>query len=262
MTVVVIDQSRCVGCGLCARDCRAKALDIVNKKARHNNDCMLCGHCAAICPENAVSIPSYDMADVEPVCAAVSPDDYLRLLKSRRSVRAFTDQKLDEAVLARVLEAGRYSPTAVNRQDCVFHVYQRELPDLKAKFWQAMPEIIDSVRTQSESCADTFREALSAREQGEAEDMFFYDAPCLLVISSYNPVDAALAAAHIDAMAAAMGLGALFEGYLLTALQNCPPLLSLFTPEGRQPVCCMLLGYPAVRYRRTAPRKPAAVVLR
>lgn len=259
MTEVVIDQSRCVGCGLCASDCRAGAIRMENGRARQDGDCMLCGHCVAICPHNAVSIPSYDMAGVEPVGERLPPEAFVRAVKSRRSVRRFTAEEIGRDDLLRLMEAGRYSPTAVNLQDCVFHIYQRALPAFKERFWQELPGILESVRGQSESCADTFARALAARGRGDTQDMFFYNAPCLLVVSAHQPIDAALAAAHIDIMAAAMGLGALYEGYLLTALQNCPALLPQFSPGGRRPACCMLLGYPAVRYPRTAPRRPAAI---
>ena len=40
----------------------------------------------------------------------------LETLKSRRSVRAFTDRQVDEEALAAILEAGTYAATGMNRQ--------------------------------------------------------------------------------------------------------------------------------------------------
>lgn len=42
--------------------------------------------------------------------------DFLELAESRFSVRAFSDQKVGEDVIARILRAGQVAPTACNRQ--------------------------------------------------------------------------------------------------------------------------------------------------
>ena len=61
--MVVIDEKKCIGCGLCAADCIALNIE-VEEKARIKKECMQCGHCVAVCPQGAVSIPEYDMAYV------------------------------------------------------------------------------------------------------------------------------------------------------------------------------------------------------
>ena len=61
----LIHISLCTGCGKCVADCIAKNLRIQEKKAVVQKECFLCGHCVSICPYHAVSIPEYDMADVE-----------------------------------------------------------------------------------------------------------------------------------------------------------------------------------------------------
>lgn len=39
--------------------------------------------------------------------------DALTCLKTRRSIRAYEDRQVDEALLAQVLEAGMYAPTGM-----------------------------------------------------------------------------------------------------------------------------------------------------
>lgn len=57
---VMVDESKCSGCGLCARICPGSALELNAKKARMRvselPQCMGCGDCAAICPRQAISI--------------------------------------------------------------------------------------------------------------------------------------------------------------------------------------------------------------
>ena len=48
--------------------------------------------------------------------------DFAAVIKTRRSVRAYADRPIPEAVLGRVLEAGRLAPSARNRQPWRFIV--------------------------------------------------------------------------------------------------------------------------------------------
>ena len=63
--MVIIEQDKCRGCGQCVADCVARNIDVKDNKAVVKQECLQCGHCVAICPTNAVSIPEYDMNDIE-----------------------------------------------------------------------------------------------------------------------------------------------------------------------------------------------------
>ncbi|MEM3578205.1 MAG: NADH-quinone oxidoreductase subunit I [Candidatus Bathyarchaeia archaeon] len=55
----VFDINLCISCGLCARDCPAKAIEMVevDGKSRplfHLDRCIFCYQCAESCPRNAI----------------------------------------------------------------------------------------------------------------------------------------------------------------------------------------------------------------
>ena len=95
--MVKIDREKCIGCGLCADDCIALNIKIQDKKAQILTDCLQCGHCVAVCPKGAVSIPEYDMADVEEYdreTFTVDPAVFLRAVKFRRSIRNYREKSI------------------------------------------------------------------------------------------------------------------------------------------------------------------------
>lgn len=55
-TVPEFNLDKCVGCGLCVKSCRQKALEVVDKKVVHNNDlCVNCGECVRVCKVKAAT---------------------------------------------------------------------------------------------------------------------------------------------------------------------------------------------------------------
>ncbi|MGB9778945.1 MAG: 4Fe-4S binding protein [Candidatus Bathyarchaeales archaeon] len=55
----IFDISLCISCGLCARDCPAKAIEMVEVDGKlrplfHLDRCIFCYQCAESCPRNAI----------------------------------------------------------------------------------------------------------------------------------------------------------------------------------------------------------------
>ena len=58
-----VDKEKCIHCGLCIKDCSAKALmfdenqtPIIDEKR-----CFKCQHCLAVCPVGAISVCEKDL---------------------------------------------------------------------------------------------------------------------------------------------------------------------------------------------------------
>lgn len=55
---VVVDKTKCIGCGACIVECPVEALDLVDGLAVVNPEkCTNCGSCVKVCPANALSLP-------------------------------------------------------------------------------------------------------------------------------------------------------------------------------------------------------------
>lgn len=66
----------------------------------------------------------------------------LENIRTRRSVRSFKNRAVEKEVLEAIVEAGRYAPTGMNRQDVWFYVTDkpeliRELSELNAEVMRA-----------------------------------------------------------------------------------------------------------------------------
>jgi formate hydrogenlyase subunit 6/NADH:ubiquinone oxidoreductase subunit I len=75
----IFDINLCVSCGLCARDCPAKAIEMVevNGKKRslfHLDLCIFCYQCAESCPRNAIkSSKIFELASTDKSDLVVKP---------------------------------------------------------------------------------------------------------------------------------------------------------------------------------------------
>lgn len=262
MNMVTISQEKCIGCGLCVKVCPNRKLKLEDKKAVYTPSCILCGHCVAVCPKGAVSIPEYDMASVEeyePGRFSLDPEQFLRAVKFRRSVRNYKDIPVEHEKLERILEVGRYTPTAKNRQACRFIVLQKELTEFKKLLWEEIPQLAEKMKAEMPHYAMLFKFMYRNWKKDPADDALFFNAPACLFIASEDPLDGGLAAANIENMAVAEGAGVLYSGYLKRIISASPALLEWLGTDNIPLTCCMLLGYPAVTYKRTAPRKPADI---
>lgn len=263
--MVEIKRELCIGCGACVRDCPGGALEVADKKAQYIRKCIQCGHCVAVCPTGAVSIPEYAMDEVEEYdrdSFRVDPEHLLRAIKFRRSIRNFKSTPVETEKLERILNAGRYAPTAKNTQGSRFVLIRDELEAFKELFWQELPGLLEEMKEEAPLYERVFRGFYEKHEKDPKEDTFFFNATSFLVITSRDPLDGGIAAANIEAMAAAEGAGALFSGYTKAVVERSDALRDWLGIGRRSVTCCMLLGYPAVSYRRTAPRKAGNIVIR
>lgn len=260
--MVIINKEKCIGCGRCVADCVARNIDIVEGKALVKGDCIKCGHCLAVCNTDAVSIPEYDMDDVEAIdeCNSIKPEVFLSCIKSRRSIRDYTEKKVPTETLKLLAEAGRYTATANNGQ---FHKYifvQEKLDKLKDMVWEFIDKLTPDNKEQFVDY-DTYKNFLERIKVDASDDFLFRNAPAVLFIISQRHLDAGMAAQNIEMMATTMGLGVMFNGFLVRIADANAELKKWLGIENETICVCMLLGYPKQKYSKTVPRKKADVTI-
>ena len=245
---ITIDENKCIGCSLCVRDCPNSYLFLADNKAHtKESGCMECGHCYAICPQNAIRLTNYDCDEIPVVpMTDINSAELLSAMKSRRSIRHFTTQEVEDVKIQNILEAGRYSPTGGNAQNVSYTI-------LGSRQKQAEKICVDLFRT-GQKLGSAFVGFLERVEI--TDDFFFKGAPLVIVISGKNRVNASIAAAYMEIMAESMGLGVLYSGFFTICAKLSGKLRKLIElPKGERVVTCLVIGYPAVKYQRIVPRK-------
>lgn len=262
--MIQFDRQSCVSCGACVDDCFARAIEMKDgfPMVAARERCILCGHCFAICPTRSVTVtdcPNDDVFEYNQDLCALDPDNLLHFIGFRRSVRHYKDKPAEREKLLKVIEAGRHTPTARNLQGTSFAVIQEGIGRLREL-------IIDKLGDIGKAMIEADRgEKLSGEKllyihdtfYGTGEDRLFFNAPAVILVLSdrHGARDACGAAANMELMANALGLGVLISGY--TAMAASDPAVREFLrlKDGVEVARCMVIGYPDIQFLRSAPRK-------
>lgn len=246
---VIINKEKCVGCGLCAKDCVAGNITVKDGKAVLGGGCIFCGHCEAICPQGAVTLTGFEDSVVEMQQVRLDPETLMDAIRTRRTIRIFQERSVPENVLEDILEAGRLAPTGGNAQNTGYVILesrQAELEGMAVKLFRGV--------------VNTAKPVIPFLRNMEFDDHFFFKKAPLVILITGDKVNASLAAENMAFMAEAHGLGVLYSGFFTMCANRHPKIRSVLgLKRGEKAVTTLVLGYPGVRYQRTVHRKPAKV---
>lgn len=249
--LIQIDEHKCIGCGLCQRDCPANNLKIVHQKAAViAQNCVECGHCVAVCPKAAVSMTGYNEPPVEiEGQTALNPERLLYAIRARRTVRQFKNQPIGPEIIAQIIQAGRWTPTGENAQDVSYLVLAQDIARYERIAVRLFRRLLPMVRLVNPMAKNM-----------EIDDHFFFKkAPAVIVVVARDKINGALAASNMELMAQAHGVGVLYSGFFAMAAKYSHKLhKALGLKREDKVVTALVLGYPNVTYHRTA-QKDAAV---
>ena len=249
---VQIDTEKCIGCGLCQKDCPSSNIVVENKKAGViAQDCIMCGHCVAVCPKAAVSMTGFDSQPediMKPV--RLDPGELLAAIRTRRSIRQFTDQQIAPELIEEIIEAGRLTPTGKNVQDVSYVVLKDGMDQFETLAVRLFRRLLPMMKLVNPV----------ARRTKIDDHFFFKNAPAAIMIVSPDKMNGTLAASTMALMAEACGLGVLYSGFFSMAASWSGSLRrALGLKHGDKVVTTLVLGYAGVRYHRTAPKEAASV---
>ena len=267
-----VDKEKCIACKQCINDCPVSDITLEENKANiKNKSCIKCGHCIAICPTKAVSTSDYNMDEVieyNNEDFKVDADNLLNFIKFRRSVRSFKNKKVEKEKIEKIIEAGRFTQTATNSQDVGYIVVTEKLDELKELAFESLNEkgqyILDNLTEDTKHLkryATLWRLFYRMYKKDPIKnDKLFFNAPSVIIVTANNELNGALAASKMDLMVDALGLGTFYSGFLQVATNGNDKILNLLgINDNKKVVACMVIGYPNVKYKRTAPRKDASI---
>lgn len=250
--IVSINSSACIGCALCTKDCPTGNIALRESKALVTGErCIACGHCVAICPKAAVSMSGFPEPPIPYAQQPrVNPEQLLQALRARRSIRQFTKEPVSQELAARIIEAGRWSPTAKNAKSVSYLILRKEKAQAEALAVRFFRKMLALVRLGY----------APARSATVDNDFLFKGAPLAIVIQSKDKVSASLAASNMALMAESCGLGVLYSGFFTMAANHYAPLRTLLGTKGdKKAVTTLVLGYSAVHYPRSTQKEAAEV---
>jgi len=163
---------------------------------------------------------------------------FIDLVKKRYSVRDYLETPLTDVLIESVLEAGRFAPSACNKQPWVFIIFRdpdskKQLESVYSRPWFLQAPVIIAV------CCD--RNATWRRADGK----------------DFGDIDIAIALDHMTLAAAEAGLGTCWVGNFNAA--EAKKVLKL--PLNFEPVVFTPLGFPGPGAINTKSRKEISEIV-
>ncbi len=261
-----VNQDLCTSCGLCARDCPTKVIELQDGTPTAVKDlCIACGHCVSVCPTGAMDNRLSPLANQLPKNKAldISSEQAGQFLRARRSTRSYQDHPVEKEKLTALLEMGRFAPTAENSQGISWLIIQNK--ETLRKIAKATGEyMISFMATRGPEQAKAAKDTFSHNEV----EMLLRSAPCLAfpLAQKDNPFagrdSAVITMTYCQLYAPTIGLGTCWAGFVEAALRaKYSPLLALLkVPEDKEISGAMMIGVPQYQHQRLPDRNPLEII--
>ena len=259
MAILGIDRDACIKCGACLTICPARlfAEDETNSVVFQDPSkrCISCGHCIAGCPEDAIlhkGMGEPKVFDgVEKPETIINYEKLCNLFQAHRSVRRYRKMKVPATLLKKVFDAMQYAPTGMNLRSERISILSDEIK-IRSLSDAVQKELLGSPQIRA-----IYGEVLD-RIAKEFKSPIFYDAPHVIFVSSdiavageSNTIGIIITYGRLAAET--LGLGTCWNGWAQAAMDINPQLKEIAGVQGRK-IGVFTIGYPDVKYYRTAPR--------
>ncbi len=227
----------------------------------------MCGHCLAVCPTDSIIIDGdgYDCEDVEDLSFTVKPNSVMmrNMILSRRSVRYYTDDPVTDEEIEKILEAGKYSPTAMNVQGNAFLVVRDpdNMPALVQDTIDALDRL-DPVLSVSDPSLSERQKQRKAVYEEKGVDKYYFNAPVVIFVFADNDIDGAIAATTMGFMAQSLQLGVTDARFPARAFMDSEMREKWGAPEDKVCTLALLIGNPEPEFICSVPRKNPVVIMK
>ena len=282
--IPLIDRSTCTVCGECARICPTETLVAAEDGMRINTatelGCIACGQCMMVCPTDSIAVTGrrlvpHDLTDLPAAERRATFGQLESLLLARRSIRRFRTDAVPREVIDRVIAVAATAPMGIPPWEVGISVFHgrdrvRELAWDTADAYERMLRFFDGPlgklfrMTMKKPLRQQFltfilplgRTLVEGKKRGR--DHVLYDAPAALLFhaSPYaDGADAFIACTYAMVGAEAIGLGSCMIGCVAPVLERRKDLMRKHgLPAGHVPKIVLILGYPAVGFRKAVRR--------
>jgi ABC-2 type transport system ATP-binding protein len=280
-----VDRATCTVCGACATTCPTGTLvkgdDGIEVLPEATFGCIACAQCMLVCPTGSVTVTGRglspaDVVELPPRGQRATTEQLEALLLARRSVRRFTPEPVAREALDRIVAAAAMAPMGIPPWEVgvvVFHgrdrvrTLARDTTDTYAR----MLRFIDNAPVRGlmslvarKAAWEQMRSFILplgrslVEAAGRGRDDTLYDAPAALLFHTTpfaDEADAVIACTYAMIAAEAAGLGTTMIGCVAPPLQRRKDVLRKYgVPEGNTPRIVLILGHPAVHFRKAIRR--------
>lgn len=283
-----IDHEKCDLCGACVSVCMT-GLAIKDGKVVFDPaspvGCVGCGQCMAACPSGSITVKGRRMSEKSLLPmpsrdACATPDQLESLLLRRRSIRSFERKAVDKEMIDHIIRIASSAPMGIPPSDVCITVLEgkslKEFREDMMRYFKGMSRFMSnrlvmglmrrfSKKVDYEQMRDfvlpLIKQYLSAWEN--KKDTFLYDCPALLVFHAgpyAQKEDPIIATTYAMIAAESVGLGSCINGMIAPFLSRNKKLKRRYgIPEENSVSIALMVGYPAVEYRRVLRRDFASV---
>lgn len=258
----IVNEDKCTNCGRCSADCPVL---IINNKTEYptikegkEETCLKCQHCLAVCPEGAISIWGKEPENSIPANSQIPHTTHMaNLYQTRRSIRKFKKEEVDQSTIENLIAIASYAPTAKNENAVQFTVVENrdEMAKLRDLTYNRIKAAFNEDRlAQPNLYMNKFREVWEAKNI----DIIFRNAPHLVIFSAPKTgteplLDCSIAASYFELLANSNGLGTMWNGFAKYAFEDVAPEIKskIGIPENHKVGTVLLFGHSAVKFARS-----------
>lgn len=286
MPIVSIDPQQCKKDGLCVRVCDkvfAQETEGSVPIVAHEEHCNSCGHCVLICPVGAITQKDCPPENVHAVRKEILPsyESLKEMIVARRSIRNFQKRGVEKELIENIIAGACFAPSAKNTQSTQFIVIQNKnlLQSIASVTAEWLGKTAQQLKNpllrkfyllRGEKSAEEVTRWISqfeliAERMRSGSDPILRNAPALVLFYakqsiSFAEANANLAVQNAMLIAASLGLGTFYTGYVVAASGRDKTMRGLLKlPKKHMVYGGLAIGYPEITFSKWIERNPPVI---